>query len=110
MTVPATRVLAFPGIDLDRLTVLRAQASDAFLREDLAAYQDACTMIRKLIGGQDASETGARSYRHREKDRRRRTLSQPKPDRLTENNDQQKPSAAPSTCVADSNRAGGVGL
>ncbi len=65
MSVPATRVLAFPGIDLERLTELRAQASDAFLREDFTAYQDACTMIRELIGGQDVSETGARSYRCR---------------------------------------------
>ncbi|HEY7301570.1 MAG TPA: hypothetical protein VH684_27075 [Xanthobacteraceae bacterium] len=53
MSVPATRVLAFPGIDLESLTELRARASDAFLREDYAAYQDACMMIRKLIGGQD---------------------------------------------------------
>lgn len=68
MTVRAARVLAFPGIDLERLTELRTRASDAFLREDFAAYQDACTMIRQLIGGQDVSETGARSYRYREKD------------------------------------------
>jgi len=53
MSVPATRVLAFPGIDLESLTELRARASDAFLREDYAAYQDACMMIRKLIGGED---------------------------------------------------------
>lgn len=67
MTIPAARVLAFPGIDLESLTELRARASDAFLREDYAAYQDACMMIRKLIGGQDISETGARSYRRRKK-------------------------------------------
>jgi len=109
MTVPAAKVLAFPGIDLDRLTELRAQASDAFLREDIAAYQDACTMIRKLIGGQDASETGARSYRHREKDRRRRLLSQQEQDRLSANFDQQKPSAKAPKYAADSSRAGDTG-
>ena len=74
MTIPATRVLAFPGIDLDALTQLRARACEAFLREDLDAYQDACIMMRKLIGGQDLSETGARSYRSRGKDRRRGPL------------------------------------
>lgn len=83
MSIPATRVLAFPGIDLERLTELRTRASDAFLREDFTAYQDACTMIRKLIGGQDVSETGARSYHCREKDRRRRPLSQQEHDRLS---------------------------
>lgn len=106
MTVPATRVLAFPGIDLERLTELRAQASDAFLREDFTTYQDACTMIRKLIGGEDASETGARSYRHREKERRRRPVSQQEQDRLGVNIGRQKPSAEPSKCVTDRNRAG----
>jgi hypothetical protein len=109
MTVPATRVLAFPGIDLERLTELRAQASDAFLREDFTAYQDACTMIRKLIGGQDASETGARTYRHREKERRRRSLSQQERDRLSANIDQQKPSAEAPRCSADGGRAGDAG-
>jgi hypothetical protein len=62
MAIPAARVLAFPGIDLETLSKLRALASDAFVRDDLAAYQDACITIRKLIGGLDASETGARSY------------------------------------------------
>jgi ABC-type amino acid transport substrate-binding protein len=64
MTIPATRVLAFPGIDLEALTELRARACDAFVHDDLAAYQDACVMMRKLIGGRDVSETGARSYRY----------------------------------------------
>jgi hypothetical protein len=59
MSVPAARVLAFPGIDLETLTQLRARASDAFVRDDLTAYQDACMLIRKLIGGRDAA--GARS-------------------------------------------------
>ena len=71
MTIPATRVLAFPGIDLEALTQLRARACEAFLREDIDTYHDACMMMRKLIGGQDISETGARSYRSRDKDRRR---------------------------------------
>jgi hypothetical protein len=83
MTVPAARVLAFPGIDLESLTKLRAQACEAFLRDDLTAYQDACIMMRKLIGGQDVSETGARSYRYREKDRRRGFLSREARDRLS---------------------------
>jgi hypothetical protein len=71
VTIPAARVLAFPGIDLDTLAKIRARACDAFLREDIAAYQDACMMIRKLIGGQDVSETGSRSYHHRKMNRRR---------------------------------------
>ena len=108
MTVPAMKVLAFPGIDLDRLTELRARASDAFLREDFATYQDACAMIRVLIGGQDASETGARSYRHRDKDRRRRPLSQQVHDRLGLNIGQQKPTAEPSKCAVDPGRVGGA--
>jgi hypothetical protein len=56
MTVPAARVLAFPGIDLDTLTKLRTRACDAFMSDDLTAYQDACMMMRKLLGGRDASE------------------------------------------------------
>ena len=74
MTIPATRVLAFPGIDLEALTLLRARACEAFLREDLDTYQDACMTMRKLIGGQDISETGARIYRSRDTDRRRGPL------------------------------------
>jgi hypothetical protein len=76
MTVPAARVLAFPGIDLETLTKLRARACDAFMRDDLPAYQEACMMIRKLLGGRDVSETGARSYRYREKPQRHRLLPQ----------------------------------
>jgi hypothetical protein len=76
MTVPAARVLAFPGIDLETLTKLRARACDAFMRDDLPAYQEACMMIRKLLGGRDVSETGARSYRYREKPQRRGLLPQ----------------------------------
>lgn len=67
MTVPAARVLAFPGIDLETLAKLRARACDAFMRDDLPAYQEACMMIRKLLGGRDVSETGSRSYRYRER-------------------------------------------
>lgn len=80
----ATRVLAFPGIDLDRLAELRARASDAFLREDATDYQDACMTIRKLIGGQDVSETGARSYRHRKVARQVEPPAQGTRDRLNE--------------------------
>lgn len=80
----ATRVLAFPGIDLDRLAELRAQASDAFLREDATGYQHACMTIRKLIGGQDVSETGARSYRHRRVVRQIKPITQITRDRLNE--------------------------
>lgn len=80
----ATRVLAFPGIDLDRLAELRARASDAFLREDATGYQDACMTIRKLIGGQDVSETGARSYRHRRIARPVEPLTQGTRGRLSE--------------------------
>jgi hypothetical protein len=83
MTVRAARVVAFPGIDLESLTKLRAQACEAFLRNDLTAYQDACIMMRKLIGGQDVSETGARSYRYREKERRCGVLSQDARDRVS---------------------------
>lgn len=61
MTVPAARVLAFPGIDLEALTKLRARACDAFMSDDLTAYQDACMMMRKLLGGRDVSETDDRS-------------------------------------------------
>jgi len=84
MTFPATRVFAFPGIDLERLSELRAQASDAFLREDATAYRDACMMMRKLIGGQDVSDTGARSYRHRSSARQLGPLAQQTPDRLND--------------------------
>jgi hypothetical protein len=80
MTIPATRVLAFPGIDLETLAKLRASATEAFMRNDLTAYQDACIMMRKLIGGQDVSETGARIYRYREKDQRNGLPSQEGPD------------------------------
>jgi hypothetical protein len=83
MTVRAARVLAFPGIDLEALAKLRARACDAFMREDLVAYQDACMMIRKLIGGRDVSETGARLYRYSENDRPRRSRSQQARDRLS---------------------------
>jgi hypothetical protein len=76
MTVPAARVLAFPGIDLETLTKLRARACDAFMRDDLPAYQEACMMIRKLLGGRDVLETGARSSRYREKPQRQRLLPQ----------------------------------
>lgn len=76
MTVRAAQVLAFPGIDLKALAELRARACDAFMREDLDAYQEACMRIRKLIGGQDVSETGARSYRYREKHQRNGGVSQ----------------------------------
>lgn len=61
MTVPAARVLAFPGIDLEALTKLRTRACDAFMSDDLTAYQDACMMMRKLLGGRDMSETDDRS-------------------------------------------------
>jgi hypothetical protein len=44
MAVRAARVLAFPGIDLKTLAELRARACDAFVRDDLDAYQDACMM------------------------------------------------------------------
>lgn len=77
----ATRVLAFPGIDLDRLAELRAQASDAFLREDAMGYQHACMTMRKLIGGQDASATDPRSYRHRSVARQVESLAQRTRDR-----------------------------
>jgi hypothetical protein len=76
MTIPAARVLAFPGIDLETLAKLRAQACDAFMRDDLSTYQDACMMMRKLIGGQDVSETNARGYHHPEEHQPRRLLSQ----------------------------------
>jgi hypothetical protein len=94
MTVRAARVLAFPGIDLEALAKLRARACDAFMREDLVAYQDACMMIRKLIGGRDVSETGARLYRYGENDRRRRSLSQEARGRLSAKlkDDRQAPS------------------
>jgi len=75
MSVRAAQVLAFPGIDLKTLAELRARACDAFMRDDLNAYQDACMMIRKLIGGQDVSETGARNYRYREAHQRNGRLS-----------------------------------
>jgi hypothetical protein len=75
MTIPAARVLAFPGIDLETLAKLRAQACDAFMRDDLSTYQDACMMMRKLIGGQDVSEASTRSY-HGEEHRPRQLLSQ----------------------------------
>lgn len=75
MTVRAAQVLAFPGIDLETLAKLRARACDAFIRNDLGGYQEACMMIQRLIGG-DVSEAGARSYECREGDRRRRALSQ----------------------------------
>lgn len=42
MSVRAAQVLAFPGIDLKTLAELRARACDAFMRDDLNAYQDAC--------------------------------------------------------------------
>jgi hypothetical protein len=84
MSSRAARVLAFPGIDLERLTELRARASDAFLREDFTAYRDACTTIRQLIGGQDVSETGARSYRKRRADRQLEPLAQGTRDQLNE--------------------------
>jgi hypothetical protein len=83
MTIPAARVLAFPGIDLETLARLRAVACEAFMRDDLSAYQDACTMMRKLIGGQDVSETGAGSYRPGEKRERRHPLSQEARGRLS---------------------------
>jgi ABC-type amino acid transport substrate-binding protein len=67
MTVPAARVLAFPGIDLEALTKLRNRACDAFMSDDLTAYQDACMMMRKLLGGRDVAETGDRSDRDSEK-------------------------------------------
>jgi hypothetical protein len=76
MTIPAARVLAFPGIDLETLTKLRAQACDAFMRDDLSTYQDACMMMRKLIGGQDVSETSTRSNHHGEEHQPRQLLSQ----------------------------------
>ena len=76
MAVRAAQVLAFPEIDLKTLAELLARACDAFMRDDLDAYQDACMMIRKLIGGQNVSETGARSYRYRETHQRHGRLSQ----------------------------------
>jgi hypothetical protein len=81
MTVRAAQVLAFPGIDLETLAKLRARACEAFIQNDLSAYQEACMMMRRLIGGDDASETDPRSYECREGDRRRRPLSQETPDR-----------------------------
>jgi hypothetical protein len=81
MTIPAARVLAFPGIDLETLTRLRIRACDAFMSDDLTAYQDACMMMRKLLGGRDVSETGARSYRYREKPPGRALVSQEIGDR-----------------------------
>lgn len=95
MSNRAARVLAFPGIDLERLAELRARASDAFLCEDLTAYQDACTMIRQLIGGQDVSETGARSYRRRKVDRRLEPLAQATRDRLNETSARSFPGLTP---------------
>jgi ABC-type amino acid transport substrate-binding protein len=83
MTIPAARVLAFPGIDLDTLTKLRTRACDAFMSDDLTAYQDACMMMRKLLGGRDVSETGARSYRYRDDSPRHRPVSQEVRDRLS---------------------------
>lgn len=83
MTVPAARVLAFPGIDLETLTKLRTRACDAFMSDDLTAYQDACMMMRKLLGGRDVSETGARSYRYREKPPGRGLVPQQMRDRLS---------------------------
>lgn len=83
MTVRAALVLAFPGIDLETLAKLRARACDAFIRDDLSAYQEACMMIRRLIGGEEASETGARSYECREGGRRPRPLSQEPRGRLS---------------------------
>ena len=94
----ATRVLAFPGIDLERLAELRARASDAFLREDFTAYQEACTTIRELIGGQEVSESGARPYRHRHEDTPRRPVAQP--DRPNANVGHQPPSAVSSRITA----------
>jgi hypothetical protein len=82
MTVPAARVLAFPGIDLETLTKLRVRACDAFMCDDLTAYQDACMMMRKLLGGRDVSETGARSYQDREKSPGRGLVSQEMRERL----------------------------
>lgn len=83
MTVPAAQVLAFPGIDLETLAKLRARACEAFIRNDLGAYQEACVMMRRLIGGNDVSETDPRSCGCREGTRQRRLLSQETRDRLT---------------------------
>jgi hypothetical protein len=82
MTVRAAQVLAFPGIDLETLAKLRARACEAFIRNDLGAYQEACVMMRRLIGGQDVPETNPQSSECREGDRRRRPLSQVTRDRL----------------------------
>jgi hypothetical protein len=76
MTVRAAQVLAFPGIDVETLAKLRARACDAFIRNDFSTYQEACMMMRRLIGGEDVSETDSRSCGYSEGDRRRRPLSQ----------------------------------
>jgi len=82
MTVPAARVLAFPGIDLEALTKLRSRACDAFMSDDLTAYQDACMMMRKLLGGRDAAETDERTYSYREESPPRGVVTQDVRDRL----------------------------
>ncbi len=83
MTVPAARVLAFPGIDLEALTKLRTRACDAFMSDDLTAYQDACMMMRKLLGGRDVSETDDRIYSDREESPPHKVVAQDMRDRLS---------------------------
>jgi ABC-type amino acid transport substrate-binding protein len=83
MTVPAARVLAFPGIDLEALTKLRSRACDAFMSDDLTAYQDACMMMRKLLGGRDVSEADDRAYSYREESPPQRVVPQDMRDRLS---------------------------
>jgi hypothetical protein len=75
MTVRAAQVLAFPGIDLETLAQLRARACEAFIRNDLIAYQEACVMMGRLIGGEDVSQTDPRIGDCREGIGRRRPLS-----------------------------------
>jgi hypothetical protein len=116
MTVPAARVLAFPGIDLEALTKLRARACDAFMRNDMSAFQEACTVMRRLIGRQGVAdqqvvpEIPARTYHDRGREGRRQaplqeTPSQEARDRPNADSMSELPSAAAWEWAADVNHS-----
>lgn len=109
MTVPAAQVLAFPGIDLETLAKLRARACDAFMRNDMIAFQEACMMMRRLIvqdvpEQQVIQENGARTYRYRGAEGRRRTHSPEARDRLSVGSVSDLPGAGGWEWAADGER------